>query len=169
MGGFASLGINLPLLIVFVVNFVILLLLLRLFLYKPVLKMLDERAKRTQEAMEMAEKTKKDYDDAKSEVQRQIDKGRQEAQAVIAQAIQTGERLKTESREEASKQAQVIIDRTKAELESERERIAATLRREFADIAIAAAEKIIRETLDKEKHKKLIQETLEQSTILRKS
>jgi F-type H+-transporting ATPase subunit b len=119
--------------------------------------------------MEMAEKTKKDYEHARSEVQRQIEKGRQEAQAIIAQAIQTGERLKAESREEAAKQAQVIIDRTKAELESERERMAEALRRGFADIAIAAAEKIIRETLDKEKHRKLIDETLQQSTILRKS
>ena len=58
MGGFASLGVNLPLLVAFVINFIVLFVLLRLFLYKPVLKMLDERAKRTAEAMEQAEATK---------------------------------------------------------------------------------------------------------------
>jgi len=43
------------------------------------------------------------------------------------------------------------------------------LRKEFVDISIAAAEKVIKETLDKEKHKKLIEETLQESTALKKS
>ena len=169
MGGFASLGINLPLLVVFIINFIILFILLRLFLYKPVLKILDERAKRTKEGMELAEATKKEYEQVKGEVQKQIEKGRQEAQAVIAQALQTGERLKEESREEATKQAQVIIDRTRAELESDREKIVDSLRKEFVDIAISAAEKVIKETLDKEKHRRLIEETLQESSVLKKS
>ena len=169
MGGFASLGINLPLLVVFIINFIILFVLLRIFLYKPVLKMLDERAKRTKEGMELAEATKREYEQAKGEVQKQIENGRQEAQAIIAQTLQTGERLKEESRAEATKQAQVMIDRTRAELESERDKIVDGLRKEFVDIAISAAEKVIKETLDKEKHRRLIEETLQQSTVLKKS
>ena len=168
MEGFASLGINLPLLVVFIINFIVLFVLLRIFLYKPVLKMLDERTKRTKEGMELAEATKKEYEQAKVEVQKQIEKGRQEAQAVIAQALQTGERLKEESREESTKQAQVILDRTRGELESERDKIVEGLRKEFVDIAISAAEKVIKETLDKEKHRKLIEETLQETVLLKK-
>jgi len=169
MGGFASLGINLPLLVVFCVNFIILLVLLRLFLYKPVLKVLDERAQRTKETMELAEATKQEYAQAKAEVQKQIEKGRQEAQAIITQAMQLGERMREESRQEASKQAQVILERTRLELDSEREKIVGDLRREFVSIAILAAEKVIKETLDKERHRKLIEETLETSAVLKKS
>jgi F-type H+-transporting ATPase subunit b len=169
MGGFASLGVNLPLLVVFVINFIVLFVLLRLFLYKPVLKMLDERAKRTAEAMEQAEATKKEYEQARVEVQKQIEKGRQEAQAILTQAIQVGERLKEESRQEARKQAQVIVDRTRTELEAERDKIVGDLRREFVDISISAAEKVIKETLDKEKHRKLIEETLRESVTFKKS
>jgi len=169
MGGFASLGVNLPLLVAFVINFIVLFVLLRLFLYKPVLKMLDERAKRTAEAMEQAEATKKEYEQARVEVQRQIEKGRQEGQAFIAQAMQVGERLKEESRQEATKQAQTIVDRTRSELEAERDKIVGDLRREFVDISISAAEKVIKETLDKEKHRKLIEETLRESETFKKS
>ena len=169
MGGFASLGINLPLLVVFIVNFIILLVMLRLFLYQPVMKVLDERAKKTRDAMELAEATKKEFEQAKGEIQKQIEKGRQEGQALIAQALQTGERLKEESRAEATKQAQVIIDRTRSELEAERDKIVGDLRREFVDISIAAAEKVIKETLDREKHRKLIEETLQESVTLKKS
>jgi F-type H+-transporting ATPase subunit b len=157
------------LLVVFIINFIVLLILLRLFLYKPVLKMLDERAKRTKEGMELAEATKREYEQAKGEVQKQIENGRQEAQAIIAQALQTGERLKEESRAEAAKQAQGIIDRTKAELETERDKIVGDLRREFVELSVLAAEKVIKETLDREKHRKLIEETLQQSTVLKKS
>jgi len=169
MGGFSSLGINLPLLVAFLINFAVLFILLKIFLYKPILKMLDERAKKTQEGMELAEATKKEYEQAKAEVQRQIEKWRQEGQTIVAQAVQAGERLKGESREEAVKQAQTIIDRTRAELATERDQLVGRLRKEFVDISIAAAEKVIKETLDKEKHKKLIEETLQQSTALKKS
>ncbi len=169
MGGFASLGINLPLLVVFVVNFIILFVLLRLFLFKPVLKMLDERSTRTRNAMELAEATKKEFEQARETVEKQIEKGRQEAQAVIAQAMQIGERLKEESRQEAKKQAQAIVDRTRAELETERDKIVGALRREFVDISIAAAEKVIKETLDKQKHRRLIEETLQESATFKKS
>jgi len=169
MGGFSSLGINLPLLVAFLINFAVLFILLKIFLYKPILKMLDERAKKTQEGMELAEATKKEYEQAKAEVQRQIEKGRQEGQTIVAQAVQAGERLKGESREEAAKQAQTIIDRTKVELATERDQLVGRLRKEFVDISIAAAEKVIKETLDKEKHKKLIEETLQESTALKKS
>ncbi len=169
MGGFASLGISLPLLLAFLINFMILFVVLGKFLYKPVLKMLDERSKKIKESMEWAEATKKEYEQAKTEVQRQIEKGRQEGQTIVAQAVQAGERLKGESREEAAKQAQTIIDRTKAELATERDQLVGSLRKEFVDISIAAAEKVIKETLDKEKHKKLIEETLQQSATLKKS
>ena len=169
MGGFASLGINLPLLVVFCVNFIVLFVLLRIFLYKPVLKVLDERAQRTKEAMELAEATKQEYGQARAEVQKQIEKGRQEAQAIITQAMQLGERLKEESRQEATKQAQVILERTRVELGAEREKIVEDLRREFVSIAILAAEKVIKETLDKERHRKLIEETLQRSAVLKKS
>ena len=169
MGGFASLGINLPLLVVFIVNFIVLLVLLRLFLYKPVMKVLDERAQRTKEAMDLAEATKKEYEQAKGEVQKQIEKGRQEAQTIITQAMQVGERLREESRQEAAKQTQVMIDRTRSELEAERDKIVGDLRREFVDISIAAAEKVIKETLDKGKHRKLIEETLQESVTLKKN
>lgn len=169
MGGFASLGFNLPLLVVFVINFIILFVLLRISLYKPVLKMLDERSKRTKEAMEWAELTKQEFEQAKVEVQKQIEKGHQEAQSIITHAIQVGERMREESRQEATKQAQAIIDRTRTELQAERDKIVEDLRREFVNISIMAAEKVIKETLDKEKHRKLIEETLQESVVLKKN
>ncbi|HXZ94334.1 MAG TPA: F0F1 ATP synthase subunit B [Dehalococcoidia bacterium] len=164
-----ALGINLPLLVAFVVNFVILFGLLGLVLYKPVMKMLDERSKKIKEGMEQAEATKAEYVRAEEEVKKLISKAREDGQALVSQATQIGERLKEEAREGARKEAQVIVDRTRAELEEERDRIIDDLRREFVDISISAAERVIKETLDKERHRKLIEETLEESATFREN
>jgi F-type H+-transporting ATPase subunit b len=169
MGGFSDIGINLPLLIAFIINFVILFALLGLVLYKPVMKMLDERSKRIKESMERAEATKEEYAHAEEVVKKLISKAREDGQALVSQATQIGERLKEEAREGARKEAQVIVDRTRAELEEERDRIIDDLRREFVDISISAAEKVIKETLDKERHRKLIEETLEESATFKEN
>ena len=162
MGGFDKLGISLPLLLAFVINFIILLALLGKFLYKPVLKMLDERAQKVKESMEWAESIKRDYEQAKAEVQKQIEKGRQEAQGIIAQAVQTGEVLKEEARKEASGQAKAIVEKARLQLEAERDKMVEDLRKEFVSLLILASEKVIRQTLDKEKQSGLIEETLAQ-------
>jgi F-type H+-transporting ATPase subunit b len=162
MGGFDKLGISLPLLLAFVINFIILLALLGKFLYKPVLKMLDERAQKVKESMEWAESIKRDYEQAKAEVQKQIEKGRQEAQGIIAQAFQTGEALKEEARKEASGQAKAIVEKARLQLEAERDKMVEDLRKEFVSLLILASEKVIRQTLDKEKQSGLIEETLAQ-------
>jgi len=167
MGGFADIGINLPLLIAFIINFVILFALLSLFLYKPVMKMLDERSKRIKEGVERAEATKEEYARAGEEVKKLISKAREEGQVLVSQAALVGERLKEEAKEGARKEAQAIIDRTRAELEEERDRIIDDLRREFVDISISAAEKVIKETLDRERHRRLIEETLEESAAFK--
>jgi F-type H+-transporting ATPase subunit b len=169
MGGFAKLGINLPLLISFTVSFVILFALLRLFLYRPVMKMLDERSKRIKEGMERTEATKEEYAHAEEEVKKLISKAREDGQVLVSQAALVGEKLKKEAKEGARKEAQAIVDRTRAELEEERDRITDDLRREFVDISISAAEKVIKETLDKERHRRLIEETLEESATFKEN
>ncbi len=157
------LGLSLPSFVGQLVSFLILLGLLAFVGYKPIRKMLDERSKRIKESMEQAEATREEYARAEKEVKAMIGKAREEGQALITQATQIGERLKEEAREGARKEAQAIIDRTRVELEDERDRIIADLRREFVDISIMAAEKVIKETLDKERHRRLIKEALEES------
>jgi len=139
------------------------------FGYKPVRRMLDERARRIKESMEQAEATRKEYEQAKVAVAEQISQARQEGQAVISQASHIGDRLKEEARAEARHEAQAIVERTRLELERERDELIDDLRQEFVDTAILAAEKVIKETLDKEKHKKLIEEALEESPTFKES
>mgnify|MGYP001109295428 CR=1 FL=1 len=167
MEGF--LGLTLPSFIGQLINFLILLGLLTFFGYKPIRKMLDERSNRIKKSMEYAEATKQEYERARVKVEKQISKARDEGQLIVGQSEQAGERIKEEARQEARKEAQAIVDRTREELERERDKAINELRKEFVDTAILAAEKVISETLDKEKHRSLIEKTLEESTALRRN
>ena len=167
MEGF--LGLTLPSFICQLINFFILLGLLIFFGYKPIRKMLDERSNRIKQSMEQAEATKQEYEHAQAEVEKQISKARDEGQSIIAQAAQAGQSVKEEARQEARKEAQAIAERTRAELERERDKIVDELRKEFVDTAILAAERVISETLDKGKHRRLIEKTLEESAALRRN
>jgi F-type H+-transporting ATPase subunit b len=151
-----------------IINFVLLLALLYFIGYKPIRKMLDERSKRIKEGVDQAELAKEAAARAEEEVQRRLDEARKEGQLILAQASEMGERLKAEAREEARREAEALIARARAEIGMERDEAIDRLRQEFADLAILAAEKVIKETLDKERHRRLIEEVLEESSTLRK-
>lgn len=162
-----GIGINLPLLLAFVINFVILLVLLIVVLYKPVLKMLDERQAKIKESMDQAEQIRQQVAQTEDDIKSQLESARKEGQKIIAQAEQIGERLKNEAKEEARLEAESLISKAQIELQRQRDKDIEELRKQFTDIAILAAEKVINETLDKEKHRKLIDEVLDGSATFK--
>jgi F-type H+-transporting ATPase subunit b len=155
-----QLGINGPLLIAFVINFLLLFGLLSFVLYKPVLKMLDERQAKIKESMEQAEAIKQQSERTEQDIKAQMQEAQKEAQKIVAQATQIGEQLENEAKEAARVEAENMINKAKVEIERQREKDIEELRSQFADIAILAAEKVIKETLDKDKHRKLIEEVM---------
>jgi F-type H+-transporting ATPase subunit b len=163
-----ELGINLGALLAFLISFVILLVLLSVVLYKPVTKMLDERAAKIKESMEQVEHIKKESARAEETVKAQIETGRKEGQAIVAQASQIGEKVKEEARAEARQQAESLIAKARLEIERERQEGFDQLRQEFVDLAILAAEKVINQSLDKKAHQRLIEEVLEEGTGTKK-
>lgn len=160
-----QLGINLPLLIAQVINFFIVLLVLRLFLYKPVLAMLDRRAQRVREGLEAAEQSQERATQAEQEVSQQLDQARQQGQALIAHSQEAANRIQEESRAQARRDAEALLERARSEIQLERDQAIGELRKEFADITVSAAEKVIGQSLDKQAHRRLIDETLAESTF----
>jgi F-type H+-transporting ATPase subunit b len=163
-----GIGINGPSLITFVINFIILFGLLSIVAYKPIMKMLQERQAKIRESMEQAEKIRQDAARSEEEIKAHLETARKEGQNVIAQAVQIGEKLKEEAKEGARQEAETLIAKAQSEIQRERDKSIEELRAEFADIAILAAEKVINETLDKKKHRKIIDEVLKESTTFEK-
>jgi len=163
-----GLGINLPTLLAQIINFSILLGLLYLVAYKPVMRMLDERSRKVRESMEQTELIKQQAEHAEEEVKKQMEAAGKEGMEIIARAMHTGEEMRQKAQQDAKKDAESLITRARAEIQRERDGAIDELRKEFADLTIMAAEKVIEQSLDKQTHRRLIDKVLEESTTLKK-
>ena len=163
-----GLGINLPTLIAQIVNFLILLGLLYLVAYKPIMRMLDERSWKIKESMEQTELIKQQAERAEEEVKKQIETASREGQGIIARAVRAGEEVRQKAQQEAKQDAESLVARAWMGSRRERDEAIAELRKEFADLTIMAAEKIIEKSLDKQTHRQLIEKVLEESKSLKK-
>jgi len=168
MGGLAGLGISLPTLLAQLVNFTILFGLMYLVAYKPIMRMLDERSRKVKESMEQAEFIKQQAERAEEETRKRIEEATKEGQEIIARAARMGEEVRQEAEQKARQEAESLIARARSEIQRERDEAIDELRREFADLTIMAAEKVIDRSLDKEAHRQIIYEVLEESKTLKK-
>lgn len=163
-----GLGINLPSLLAQIVNFGILFGILYLVAYKPIIRMLDERSRKIKESVEQTEVIKEQAARAETEVKKRLDAAVREGQGIIAKSEKTGEEVRQQARQEARQEAESIIARARAEIKRERDEAIDDLRKEFADLAVLAAGKVIERSLDKETHRELIDKVLDESATLRK-
>jgi len=168
MGGLANLGINVPTLLAQIINFIILFGLLYLVAYKPIMRMLDERSRKIKESMEQTEFIKQQAERAEEEAKKRIDAAAKEGQEAIARAVRTGEEVKKEAQQQAKQDAEALIARARTEIQRERDEAIDELRKEFADITIMAAEKVIDRSLDKKAHREIIDKVLKESKTLKK-
>ncbi len=163
--GITDLGINIPVLIGQILSFTFLIVALKLTVYGPVLKMLDERRERIREGLSAADRGREEAVEAERAAQEQIEAARREGQQIVAQAQQIGQRLQEEARQQALTQQEMMLERARSEIALERDSAIAELRREFADLTITAAEKVIGQSLDRTAHQRLIEQALAESTF----
>jgi F-type H+-transporting ATPase subunit b len=164
-----ELGINVPSFIAQLVNFLILFGLLYLVAFKPVLKMLDERSNKVKSSLEQAEVIRAQAEKAQEDFKVQIAEASKQGQLVIDRASKTGDEIREKAKAEAQVEAEALITRAKAEIHRERDEVIDELRKEFADLTILAASKVIGKSLDKTAHREMINQVLEESAGLRKN
>ncbi len=163
--GIAALGFNLPGLIAQLINFGILLVVLRMFLYKPVLNVLEERKRRIEEGLNRAEQAAVQASASQDEARRVIDEARAQGRDMVAAAQESAARLRAELEERARADAAQLVERARQEVQQERDQAIQQLRREFTDLTIAAAERVIGQSLDRNAHQRLIDEVLVNSDL----
>jgi F-type H+-transporting ATPase subunit b len=158
--GIDALGFNLPALIAQLINFTLLLVIFRLLLYRPLLNMLDARKQRIQEGLDASDEAKRRLSETEQEVAKELEIARQQGQEQIVQAQQIAARIQEEARQAARTEGEQLLERARGEIQLERDSAIAQIRQEFADLTITAAERVIKEELDPNKHRRLIEEVL---------
>lgn len=145
-----------------VVNFVILLLVLRRFAWKPILSALEAREEKLRLEREGAEAARAEAEKIRDELNEKFKAIAEMQSARIAEAEEIAKQQKEAIIAEALKQSKQMLERTKHELEQEKNRLVGQLRGEVAALSLDAAEKIMRRQADPALHKQAVDEMFEQ-------
>ena len=138
------------------INFFVLLFLLKKFLYKPVCNMLDARSNEVANNLTQAEEAKVEAQKLKDDYAAQIKNAKNEAQDIINRAAQIGEQTKTEIVTEAGEEAQKLTEKAQEEINREKSEALNELRTEVANLAVLAAEKIVGKSIEVKDHEAMV-------------
>jgi F-type H+-transporting ATPase subunit b len=163
-----TLGVHLPSLLIYLVNFLLVLGLLFAFAYRPILRMMDQRADRIRESLEASERAREEAASSQQAVEDQLVEARREGQRIMDQAREVAERFRAEEMERARGEAETFISRAQADIRRERDAAIEEVRNNFGDLAITAAERVVRRSLDRQAHEDLINQVLEEGESLRR-
>ena len=143
-----------------VANVLILFVLLRIFLFKPINKMKDERTRTIQDNLDSAQKAKEEAEELRQQYESSISDAKGKANQIMMKAHEDAESERAaiirKSQEEADK---IVADADKT-IENERKLVLRQAQSQIADLAIEAASKIIGENVDDEKNRRLVDKFL---------
>jgi F-type H+-transporting ATPase subunit b len=169
MENLAKLGLNPAWLLAQIINFALLLVILRAVAYKPVLEMLNTRKQKIQESLDYAESVKKQAADQQKQFDRKLAEARREAQAAATIATQAGEKEREAILAQAHEDARKMIEQAKEQIEYERKQMLAELRQQVVQLSLLAAQKVVSQSLDDQAHRRLIADFLAQTDALGKN
>jgi F-type H+-transporting ATPase subunit b len=158
MGALGNLGINIGYLLMQIFIFTILFLVLRHFLYSPIMNTLESRKERIAKGLEDARQAAIARDKADAEAKKILDAARAEAAKIRQEATQQAEDTRKGIVAEAEREARAKVEAGREDAEEERNRILSDLRDQVAAISIAAANKLVGDALDEKRQRTLIQE-----------
>ena len=152
--------VNLVGLIFQVINFLLLLYLLNRFLFKPLLARMDERGEKIARGLEDAETAARDRELARAEREAAVSEARKEAADMLARANKIAEDTRKEILDQARSEAEKVTARAREEIVAEKDRAMAEIRGQVADLALAAAGKLVRREMDGPTQRRLVEEFL---------
>jgi F-type H+-transporting ATPase subunit b len=142
------------------VVFLLLLFILGKFVFPKITAAVEAREKALEEAIEGAKRDREAAARALAEQQGQIEAARAEAQKLIVEGRQIGEKVRAQMIEETQQQQQQMLERARREIESEKTNAIAEMRREAVELAIAGASKVIEKNLDDQANRKIVENFL---------
>ena len=140
--------------------FVGLFLILKFFAFGPILKSVEAREQALEDAINAAKRDREEAASVLAEHRAKLDALHGEGQKIIADARVAAERVRSELVEQAHAEQAAMLARARQEIESEKTRAIAELRREAVALAIAGASKVIEKNLDQDSNRKLVESFL---------
>jgi len=137
-------------------NFFVLLFLLRRYLYDPIKNILDQRAAQINGDLDDAEERKEEAKELKAEYEQKLKNAHSEAQEIVDNAESRANKKAKDIINQAEERAESLKAKKLEEIEQAKKEAAAELRDDIADYTVQAANKLIQEQLDEDKHQQMI-------------
>lgn len=138
------------------INTVLVFLLLKKLLFKPVLGIIESREQDIQDNLAKGEIAKNQGISLKTEYEEKITRAKDEGQEIIKQATLRAEQKSTEIIFGAKEEATSLKEKATKDIDQERQKVMNEIKDDISDIALLAASKVIEKDIDKEKHEELI-------------
>lgn len=143
------------------ITFGLLLIILKKFAWKPILGAIDERENGIKNALEAADKARKEMENLKADNERILNEARAEREAMLKDARDIKTKMVSDAKEEAQQQATKMIAQAQEAIENEKRSAMAELKSHVATLSIEIAEKVVRQELDsKDKQLELVEAML---------
>jgi F-type H+-transporting ATPase subunit b len=152
--------INLFQVIIAAANFVVFLVLIWTFAFKPVSKMLADRKERIEQGLKDAEQARRDRENAESERVSTLTEARREANDILARAQKVAQETRDADIAATKDELERMRVRAAAEIDAEKTRAIADVRAEVADLALLAAGRVVGETMSDDRQRRLVEEFL---------
>ena len=158
----SALGISGGLLLSQIVNFILLVVILRTFLYEPILNMLEQRKEKIAQGLRESERVSAAAQEAEQDKAAVLEEARREAQEIRAQATRDAEKIGQEVRSRAEQEATDIRMKAQGDAQAQADGILADANKQIADLAILATEQLLgRELANKSEQERFVTEFLE--------
>jgi F-type H+-transporting ATPase subunit b len=148
-------------LVVELIAFLVMLAILARWVYPPVIRAAEARQRQVAEQLEAADTARKEAETHLQQADAAIQDARGQAGQIIERANRAAEQIQQEAQEKAREDARRIVEAASRDIDAERQRAVQSIRLQMADIVTEAVRRIVGESLDGERHRQLIEATIE--------
>jgi F-type H+-transporting ATPase subunit b len=133
---------------------------LRRYAFGPIQKTIDDRRTRIRESVEEAERARTEARTMLEEHRALIGQAKTEAGGILAEARKVADSQRDRAREEIEEDRQRRLEDTRKQIEAETARALEQIRSEVADLTLIATSKVTGKVLDRDDHRKLIEDAI---------
>lgn len=143
-----------------VLAFLVALFILRKYAFPQISAALEKRQHLIEESIDSAERTKAEADEILAEYRERLKEARSQAEEIVARARKNGEAAERAAAEQAAEIREEQLERARKDIQAETARALQEIRREVADLTVAATERVTRKTLNEEDQRRLVEDAL---------
>jgi F-type H+-transporting ATPase subunit b len=133
---------------------------LRRYAFGPIQRVIDERRERIRQSIEEADRAREEARNLLDEHRKLIGKAKSDAEEILADARRIADAQRDRVREETEADRQRRLEETKRQIDAETQRALEQIRAEVAELALVATSKVTGKVLDRDDHRKLIEDAI---------